>query len=125
MAEIILKSREQTADLLKTRPDPDETIQWTCPECGAKNTETHFCRATRCGCEKFIYPRIPLPIKGDAKTSLQAAVAGDRLQQIEKDIAEYMSEIDNFQGEIDEREEWIYELKKERKSLRIAAGLDK
>lgn len=120
---IYLSSSDEVTNFLLTRPNPDQEIVWVCPKCGVKNSEAHFCRATVCECGKFQFPRLTLPIRGDSKTTLLEAVSRDRLLQIENEISEYKSEIRNFEGEINEREEWIYELKKERNTLRKTAGL--
>jgi len=121
--QTIIRSREGISDFLKARPDPDEVVSWICPECGETNTETHFCRSTLCGCGKFRFPKLILPIKGDSKTPLQVAITKNRLEEIDKDVSEYKREIRDFESEIDEREDWIRELVKERKVLKCSAGI--
>jgi hypothetical protein len=114
---IILSSRDQVNEFLCNYPDPDETIIWVCPNCGIKNNDNHFCRETRCECKKFMFPRIVLPIKGDGKT-IKDILFTNKLKEISNSISQYQNEILDFEGEIEEREEWIYDLIKESKMLK-------
>lgn len=122
---IILTSRDAVAEFLAAHPDPDETITWACPECNARNVGAYHSHISICGaCGKGHFPAIPLPIIGDAKTSVKRAFVNDRLYQIEQDIKEYNSEILGFESEIEEREDWIRELVKERENLKHMLHLD-
>lgn len=122
----VLTSRDVTLDFLSRHPDPDETIRWTCPECNAVNDGTYHSHVAHCGaCGKGYFPAIPLPIVGDAKTSVRRAFMNDRLSQIKESIEEYTSEISGFEEEISEREGWIRHLEKERDDLKHALNLDK
>jgi hypothetical protein len=123
--EIILTTRQQVLDFLKTRPDPDEVISWTCPECAAVNIGTYHSHVARCGsCGRGHFPAIPCPIVGDAKTSVRRAFANDRLSQIERNIEDAKQEIRNLESQMDDNEQYIRELKKERNDIRYALHLD-
>jgi hypothetical protein len=121
----VLTSCRATLDFLSRHPDPDETIRWTCPECNAVNGEAYHSHVTRCGsCGKGHFPAIPLPIVGDAKTSVKRAFMQDRLTQIGDNIFDANNEIRDLQSQIDDQERYIRSLKKERDDLKHALHLD-
>lgn len=123
--QITLISRETTLHFLSTRPDPDEVIRWTCPNCNAVNDHTfHHCAAICAVCGEGRFPAIPLPIVGDAKTSVRRAFQNDRLSQIDDDIKEARERINGCENEIAEQARYITHLEKERDDLNHALHLD-
>lgn len=123
--QITLTSRGAVAVFLSTRPDPDETITWTCPECNAINIGTYHSHISRCGsCSKGHFPAIPLPIVGDAKTSVKRAFMNDRLTQIADNIKEAEDEIRNLESQIDDQELYIRRWKEEEEELKHQLHLD-
>jgi hypothetical protein len=123
--QITLHTRETTLHFLSTRPDPDEIITWTCPECHAVNIGTYHSHITRCGaCGEGHFPAIPLPIVGDAKTSVKRAFMNDRLTQIDKDIKEAEDEIRSLECQINDQERYIRRWKEEQEDLKHQLHLD-
>lgn len=123
--QIVLTSRDQVLAFLGARPDPDEMIRWTCPECNAVNDGAYHSHITRCGsCGKGHFPAIPLPIVGDAKTSVKRAFMNDRLFQIDNNISDAKEEIDGHESEIDELERYVRGLEEEREELKKQLYLD-
>jgi hypothetical protein len=96
----ILTDRDQVLTFLSTRPDPDQTITWTCPECNTINPDAYHAHTTRCSCGKGFFPAIPLPIVGDAKGSVKRAFMMARLDQIDDDIKECKSKRKGLEDEI-------------------------
>ena len=116
--QITLSSRVAVAAFLSTRPDPDETITWTCPECNAINNGTYHSHVTRCGaCDKGLFPAIPLPIVGDAKTSVKRAFMNNRLNTIDEDIEEAKSKIQELEYEVENQEAYINTLEIEKNDI--------
>jgi len=117
--QITLHSRETTLHFLSMRPDPDEAITWTCPECNGVNVGTYHSHIARCGaCGRGHFPAIPLPIVGDAKTSVKRAFMNDRLFQIDKSISEAQDDIRNLESKIDDQERAVLRREEEREKLR-------
>lgn len=111
----ILTTRNEVIAFLSSHPDPDETIMWRCPECHARNYGTHFSHETRCGvCGKGWFPPIPLPVVGDAGTSMARAYQKQRMGKIEEEIKETKENIRGHESEIEECECYLRELEKER-----------
>lgn len=121
----VLTSRSDTLDFLSHHPDPDEVIRWTCPECKAVNDHTYHHGIARCAsCGRGHFPAIPLPIVGDAKTTVRRAFMNDRLSQIDRNIDEANGRIREAEGEIDDQNRYIRQLEKERDDLKYALHLD-
>jgi len=123
--QITLHSRETTLHFLSMRPDPDETITWTCPECNGVNVGTYHSHIARCGaCARGHFPAIPLPVVGDAKTSVKRAFMNDRLTQIKNNIKEANEKIRRLEEEVDSQELYIRQWEQERDKLEHQLHLD-
>lgn len=123
--QITLTSREQVLAFLATRPDPDEEIKWTCPECHSVNCGAYHSHITRCGsCGKGHFPAIPLPIVGDAKISVKRAFMEDRLTHIADNIEGAKDRIREAEDEIEDQQCYIRYLEAERDKLKHELHLD-
>jgi hypothetical protein len=124
--QITLTTRGQVLDFLSARPDPDELITWTCPECHAVNSGTYHSHITRCGsCGRGHFPAIPLPIVGDAKISVKRAFMNDRLTQIADNITEAEDEIRSLESQIEDQGRYIRRWKEEQEDLKKELWLDR
>lgn len=119
--QIILTTRGQVIDFLKTRPDVDIEIRWTCPECEALNVGAYHSHTTLCwNCGKYAYPRLYLSRKGVKKSMLATAAAEERRHWIIGRLKEIDGEIQGHHDEIFMLDMEINELNKELQDINYA-----
>ena len=126
---LLLKTREETLVFLAAHPDPDQKIQWCCPnpKCNTINDETHHSRATKCKeCGEGEFPAVMLPLAQETTgVNLQTLYMKKSLAKVLERIRECDYDIHRRHNEIFNLKKEIENLKKEEKEIeRILSNAD-